>query len=275
MRHYTARLCYNLLGECYACCWCQKIPHFVGGDGAVPSDLMFVGEGPGFNEDRELTVFVGRSGDLLDELLARAGLTRSNIYVTNLLKYHIYRNLDPKPEEVEADAHFLEDEIQEVKPRVVVTLGAFATRYFLGQSATMELVNGYLHECPERPFSIFPIYHPAAGLHDTTMLAQIVWDFERLISVAREEMPLHTTKPLGTELVPIDIVADQVAYTDNPEIAIDTEFDSVGDKGPWGLSISALPRYCCCCQDRRHCRAQGHHRDHQALQYSLHPQRPC
>lgn len=151
-------------------------------DGPVPCDLMVVGEAPGFEEQQQGRGFVGKSGRELWAAIERhTDLSREDFYVTNIVKHGLPKNRDPKPQEV-ADAipEFL-GELEAVGPRVVVTAGAFSTKGLLGDIAMAD-VHGIPHEVcvGGRSFTVFPIYHPAAGLHNKGYLAAFHWDITQL-----------------------------------------------------------------------------------------------
>ena len=199
---------------------------------------MLVGEGPGRMEDAKGRPFVGAAGGILDELLARIGLVRANVFISNVTRYWVGPgNRDPKPEEIEADAPLLEAELREVRPKVVAALGRVATQYFRQVPESMELTNGFLYEVEGRPFRVFSAFHPALGLHDGDQLARIVRNFERLKSAVRGEMAPHAPRALETEVVGLAEVERDAegAY----DVGIDTEFDP-GPRPPrcWGLTLS-------------------------------------
>ena len=224
----------------------RRSPRIVHGEGPPDARVVLIGEGPGVDEDKIGRPFVGVSGRVLDDLLARAGVARSDVWVTNLLKRHIYGNLDPKPHEVAEDKPLLDAELAAIRPELIITMGAFATRHFLGPGATMDMVHGLLHESPARDVThgkpILPVYHPAAGLHDTDMLASIYWDFEQVEKAFKGALRPHNPTPMDTEVVPIQELAESAAAAGEFDLAIDTEFDPrTQPPRPWGLSITHAP----------------------------------
>ncbi len=158
----------------------------VRGEGSLPADLMWVGEAPGEHEDRSGRPFVGKAGIILDSLiedhLEPLGIRRRDLYLTNLVKERPPNNRDPLPEEIERDAPELAMELEACQPRLIVTLGRFATRRFLGEWADMETCHGmaWPAQVGEREVEVFPVYHPAAGLHNPDLYAYTAFDVENL-----------------------------------------------------------------------------------------------
>ena len=176
---------------------CQKCPLAAGrtqvvfGSGNADADLMFVGEAPGYHEDRQGKPFVGRAGKLLDELLAGIGLDRGHCFIANVLKCRPPDNRDPHPGEVEACKGHLFKQVELIEPRVVCTLGNFATRLLSGRPDGISKVRGVpqVRELAGRAVFLYPIYHPAAALRTPAMLDQLRDDFERLPKLLNEAPP--------------------------------------------------------------------------------------
>jgi DNA polymerase len=147
--------------------------------GNPQADLMFVGEGPGAEEDRQGLPFVGRSGQLLDRLMRQEiGLTREHCYVANVIRCRPPGNRDPLPDEIEACSPYLEAQLELIAPRVVVTLGNFATRRLLGTSEGISRLRGRSY--PFREGFLVPTYHPAAALRGGgELVAEMRADFVR------------------------------------------------------------------------------------------------
>ncbi len=138
---------------------------------------MFVGEAPGFNEDRQGRPFVGAAGQFLEELLALAGLRRADVFITNVVKHRPPNNRDPEPDEIAACAGYLERQIAAIDPRVIVTLGRFSmNRWFPGEKITR--IHGQPRWIDGR--FIVPMMHPAAALHQPQNRPLIEADFRRL-----------------------------------------------------------------------------------------------
>jgi uracil-DNA glycosylase len=160
------------------------------GSGDANADLMFVGEAPGFHEDKQGVPFVGAAGKLLDQLLAGIGLTRADVYVANVLKCRPPGNRDPLPEEIEACEGHLWRQIELIEPRVVATLGNFATKLLSGRPTGITRVHGQEQETTlgGRQVLLYPIYHPAAALYTPRMLEVLKSDFARLPELLGREV---------------------------------------------------------------------------------------
>lgn len=132
-------------------------------DGNPGSDLMFIGEAPGFHEDKQGLPFVGAAGQLLDRMLESIGLDRNKCTICNVIKCRPPGNRDPLPDEIEACSSYLQAQIDFIKPAVIVTLGNFATRYLLGKPVSISKVRGERFE--KHGATVIPTFHPAAVLH--------------------------------------------------------------------------------------------------------------
>jgi uracil-DNA glycosylase family 4 len=210
---------------------------YVSGEGPVPSDLMFIGERPGKEENAYGRPFVGKSGKELDRYLWDAlHRHRTSVYVTNLVKDWAPGDRDPSPEEILRDTAVLEDEISRVNPEIIVTLGRFSTRYFI-PDADMEVVHGYPRIVGSR--CVCPIYHPAAGLHSTEFQGLIAWDMERLGRLVKGEIEPVVAEDEYPEPEYIDIKA----WVAPGDAAIDTE-GSI--KKPWCLTFSTMAGIAAC-----------------------------
>ena len=152
------------------------------GSGSPDADLMFVGEAPGFHEDQQGVPFVGQAGKLLDKLLAGIGLTRADVFVANVLKCRPPGNRDPLPDEIAACEPHLFRQIELIEPKLVATLGNFATKLLSGKPAGITRVHGYEQEVTlgSRTVLLYPIYHPAAALYTPSMLKVLEEDFARI-----------------------------------------------------------------------------------------------
>jgi DNA polymerase len=167
---------------CTKCRLAQGRTQVVFGVGDPHADLMFVGEAPGFHEDKQGFPFVGQAGKLLDQLLAGIGLERSQVYIANVLKCRPPGNRDPMPDEIEACEGHLFRQIELIEPRVVATLGNFATKLLSGKPAGITRVHGTEQETTigSRHVLLYPLYHPAAALYTPAMLNVLQADFARL-----------------------------------------------------------------------------------------------
>jgi DNA polymerase len=146
------------------------------------ADLMFVGEAPGFHEDKQGLPFVGQAGKLLDKLLAGIGLDRSQVYVANVLKCRPPGNRDPQPDEIESCEPHLFRQIELIQPRLVATLGNFATKLLSGKQTGITRVHGVEQETSVggNRVLLYPLYHPAAALYTPRMLEVLQQDFARI-----------------------------------------------------------------------------------------------
>jgi DNA polymerase len=149
------------------------------GVGNPSADLMFVGEGPGRDEDLAGEPFVGRSGKLLDKLMGEElGIDRSQCYIANVVKCRPPENRDPRPEEIEACRPWLETQLDMIEPKVVITLGNFATRLILDRTEGITKLRG--HAYPYRNGHVVPTFHPSAALRSGgAVIAQMRADLVR------------------------------------------------------------------------------------------------
>jgi len=170
------------LRDCRGCPLCEGRTQVVFGAGDAQADLMFVGEGPGFNEDKQGEPFVGQAGKLLTELLEEVGLTRQEVYIGNVVKCRPPENRDPAPQEIEACSPFLMQQISIIRPRVICTLGRFATRLLAETEQSMTAVHGKAKQVRLAGVDtlIFPVFHPAAALYARTNRDVLVDDFAKL-----------------------------------------------------------------------------------------------
>jgi uracil-DNA glycosylase family 4 len=160
----------QLNSGCTACELSRGRTQVVFSAGDAPADVMFVGEAPGFHEDQQGVPFVGRSGQLLDRLLADAGIARSQVVIANVLKCRPPDNRDPLPEEVETCRWWLRRQVHLVDPAVICTLGSFATRWALGKQARITRDRGRRFVVSGR--TVVPTFHPSAALRSGPAGAQ-------------------------------------------------------------------------------------------------------
>ena len=147
------------LGDCTRCRLHEGRTHLVFGVGNPDADLMFIGEGPGAEEDAQGEPFVGRAGKKLTEMIRAIGFERRDVYIANIVKCRPPNNRDPKPDEIEACSPFLYSQIEAISPRVIVTLGSPATKLVLGTKEGITKVRGKWHEV--RGVPVRPTFHPA------------------------------------------------------------------------------------------------------------------
>jgi uracil-DNA glycosylase family 4 len=152
----------------------QAVP----GVGPCPANIMIVGEAPGFNEDRQGEPFVGAAGKLLDTLLARIGLGRPDVYITNVLKCRPPQNRDPMPNEAEACSPYLARQLALIQPKVVLILGRHALERLLPGQGSISRIHGSLVKRGDVAY--VPLFHPAAALHNGALVADLEHDFDRV-----------------------------------------------------------------------------------------------
>jgi len=158
--------------------------NLVMGDGNVDAQIVLIGEAPGKQEDLQGLPFIGAAGKFLDTMLESANIKRSDVYITNIVKYRPPNNRDPKPDEKDAFWPYLLRQLDVIKPQVVVTLGRHSMEYFLpGQKI------GEIHGQPKRilfgetKIVVVPLYHPAAALYNGSMRATLIDDFNKLLKI--------------------------------------------------------------------------------------------
>ena len=182
----------DVVAGCTSCALAESRTQVVFGVGSSSADLMFVGEAPGFHEDKQGIPFVGAAGKLLTKLLAGIGIERDEVYIANVLKCRPPGNRDPLPDEIEACESHLFKQIELIQPKVVATLGNFATKLLSGKPAGITRVHGQPQEMTlgGQRVLLYPIYHPAAALYTPRMLEVLEQDFQRIPELlGREEEP--------------------------------------------------------------------------------------
>ena len=176
--------------DCTRCRLAAGRTQVVFGVGDPDADLMFVGEAPGFHEDKQGYPFVGQAGQLLDRLLAGIGLDRGRVYIANVLKCRPPGNRDPQPDEIEACESHLFRQMELIQPRVVATLGNFATKLLSGKQHGITRVHGTPQEATVggRRVVLYPLYHPAAALYTPAMLRTLEEDFGRIPALLERDL---------------------------------------------------------------------------------------
>jgi uracil-DNA glycosylase len=166
----------------HACPLAETRTKLVFGAGNADAELMFVGEAPGAEEDRQGKPFVGRAGKLLDELLEEIGLRREDTFIANVLKCRPPGNRDPVPEEIEECSPYLFRQVELIEPLVVCTLGNFATKLLVGSPTGITKVHGrpQTRELGGRALQLYPLFHPAAALRTESVRELLSADFARL-----------------------------------------------------------------------------------------------
>ena len=173
--------------QCTDCALHQGRTNAVPGEGSPTAELMFIGEGPGFQEDRQGRPFVGPAGKFLEEMLSAIGLRRQDVFIANMVKCRPPQNRDPQPAEMSACAKYLDRQIELIDPKLIITLGRFSLgRFFPGESISR--ARGRVREKDGR--RIYPIMHPAAALHRQELRSTIEQDFRAIPEIlARLDQP--------------------------------------------------------------------------------------
>src|SRR3954452_13138233 len=191
---------------------CQNCPQLaatrttvVFGNGNADADLMFVGEAPGANEDRQGLPFVGQAGKLLDTLLGEIGLVRAAVFVANVLKRRPPANRDPHPAEIEACQAYLLRQVELIEPRVICTLGNFATKLLRGDPTGITRLHGRVEvrTIGPRAVRLYPLFHPAAALYTPANVDVLRADFARIPELLALDPPPQP-EPFGEHMAPID-----------------------------------------------------------------------
>jgi len=156
----------------------------VPGEGPTHTEIMFIGEGPGFHENEQGRPFVGAAGKFLDQLLEQAGVTRADVWITNVVKCRPPGNRDPLPDEVETcTSNYLQHQIRIVDPSIIVTLGRFSMGLFF-KGAKISQIHGQMRKVGDR--FVIAMFHPAAALHQISLKPAIMADFAKLPELLKE-----------------------------------------------------------------------------------------
>jgi uracil-DNA glycosylase family 4 len=198
---------------CTRCPLAATRTQVVFGSGDPNAELMFVGEAPGFHEDQQGVPFVGQAGQLLEKLLNGIGLSRTDVYIANVLKCRPPGNRDPQPDEIEACESHLFRQIELIKPTLVATLGNFATKLLSGKPTGITRVHGVPQQVAlgGNAVTLYPLYHPAAALYTRAMLSVLEEDFARI--------PQLLGRPAAVPEVPEPFVPEPV-FERAPEPAV-------------------------------------------------------
>jgi len=179
---------YDEIAPCQQCTLSETRITVVPGEGAEDADIVFVGEAPGFNEDKQGRPFVGPAGKFLDDLLGLIGFNRSDVYIANVIKCRPPNNRDPLPPEISACKKWLDRQLEIIKPKMIVTLGRYSmARYFPGQ------VIGKIHGTFKKEDGIiyFAMYHPAAALHQQKLRQVIEDDMRKIPQVLADDIAVE------------------------------------------------------------------------------------
>ena len=174
---------YEQIKVCHKCEISKSRTNAVPGEGPEDAEIMFIGEAPGWNEDKQGRPFVGQAGQFLDKLLASINLDRKKVYITNVIKTRPPENRDPSPVEIQNCAPWLERQLEIIKPKMIVTLGRYSmAKFFPGKSiskihGTAIKQNGIIY---------FAMYHPAAALHQSSLRQTIEEDMKKIPGILAE-----------------------------------------------------------------------------------------
>jgi len=180
------------ISACTKCILSKSRTKAVPGEGPENATIMFIGEGPGFHEDKQGRPFVGAAGQFLEELLASIGIKRQDVFIGNVVKCRPPGNRDPLPEEIEACRTFLDRQIEIINPKVIVTLGRYSmARWF--PNAKISAIHGQPRKIEGR--LIVPMYHPAAALHQPSLRREVEADFGKLPAILAQCEQLEESSP--------------------------------------------------------------------------------
>lgn len=181
-RRERLKAVYEEARQCVACPLHQTRTTVVFGSGNADADLMFVGEAPGANEDKQGLPFVGQAGKLLDKLLTEIGLARSDVFIANTVKCRPPNNRDPHPHEIESCQGYLHRQLELIEPTVICTLGNFSTKLLRGDNTGISRLHGQaeVRTIGPRAVRLYPLLHPAAALYTPSNLDLLRADFARI-----------------------------------------------------------------------------------------------
>ncbi len=191
---------YKEASTCTRCRLSEGRTKVVFGAGDSDADLMFIGEGPGAEEDRQGLPFVGRAGQLLNQLLEGIGLSREDVWISNTVRCRPPGNRDPQPDEIASCDRYTFSQMELIEPRVVCTLGNFATKLITGNPTGITKVRGtpQAHLIGGRAVHVFPLLHPAAALRTPAMADTLREDFAKLPDLLKEPLPdIAPPEPIG------------------------------------------------------------------------------
>lgn len=207
----------NEVAVCEKCSLHLSRKKSVPGEGNISTKILFIGEGPGMNENETGRPFVGMAGNFLNELLDTAGVRRKDVFITNVVKCRPPQNRDPLPEELSACALFLDRQIEIIDPLVIVTLGRFSmARYFPLQRISS--IHGEGKWIDGR--MVVPMFHPAAALHQPKLRESIIEDFKKLPSYLHEAAQQVETIDVADEQPQIDSPDDVTPMADDGQLSL-------------------------------------------------------
>ncbi len=179
----------DLIGDCHRCKLHQTRNHIVFGEGNPNPEIVFVGEGPGFDEDKTGLPFVGKAGQYLDRIILAMGLSRKEVYICNVVKCRPPNNRVPETDEMTACGAFLEQQLMVLQPRIIVALGATAAKWLLGKSAPMVALRGGFHDY--KGICLRVTYHPAALLRNPEYRKPVWEDVQEVMKYIGRPIPIN------------------------------------------------------------------------------------
>jgi uracil-DNA glycosylase family 4 len=222
-RRELLKTVYEEARGCVRCPLHQTRTNVVFGAGNADADLMFIGEAPGANEDRQGLPFVGQAGKLLDKLLAEIGLERGDVFIANVLKCRPPDNRDPHPNEIESCQDYLRSQVELIEPVVICTLGNFSTKLLRADTTGISRLHGReeVRVIGPRAVRLYPLYHPAAALYTPSTLEMLRSDFQRIPELLRlgpppQPEPVEIPEPELAEVIEIPEVEPQAAALSEP-----------------------------------------------------------
>jgi DNA polymerase len=210
---------YKEVSNCTKCPLHETRAKTVFGAGNADAELMFVGEAPGAEEDRQGLPFVGRAGQLLNQLLEEIGLSREQVFIANVLKSRPPGNRDPQPLEIEACKPYLFEQVRLIEPKVVCTLGNFATKLLSGSPVGITRVRGtpQIHELGGRTVFLLPLLHPAAALRTPAMKEQLREDLATVPDLLSRTPPAPAPSAEEIAAAEAEAAGEQTASPPPPE----------------------------------------------------------
>lgn len=221
-RRELLKAVYEEARDCVRCPLHATRTTVVFGAGNADAELMFIGEGPGANEDRIGLPFVGQAGKLLDKLLEEIGLERKEVFVANVIKCRPPNNRDPHPNEIEACQEYLRRQIELIEPTVICTLGNFSTKLLRADSTGISRLHGReeVRMVGPRAVRLYPLYHPAAALYTPSTLEALRADFHRIPAVLALGAP---EQPQTLEPPPDLEQAEPIPESEEPPALVEPE----------------------------------------------------
>jgi uracil-DNA glycosylase len=254
-RREQLKAVYEQAKDCTRCPLHQTRTTVVFGSGNADADLMFVGEAPGANEDKQGLPFVGQAGKLLTKLLSEIGLDRDEVFICNTVKCRPPNNRDPHPNEIESCNEYLRRQVELIQPTVICTLGNFSTKLLRGDNTGISRLHGQpeVRTIGTRAIRLYPLYHPAAALYTPSTLEVLRADFDRIPDLLAQGAPEQPAAPDEDVREPADDAPPQPAGEAAPQPAEagraaedqrstdePAERDAPESGGPFGTSPEAV-----------------------------------